>query len=229
MTTLDADDIKRLKPKPWMIELLKCNPSYNGWGPHQDAMCGDDATDFDSWEDFISEYGDADEDYNVCINFYFEVEVPSEDCSHCEGGYTPKALSIMNNLGYDIDRYQKDVVEFLKKRYPGQDFKGPFGIASNEKHFAAKYICERDNIEFICPHCDGDGSIDTGDSYVKLNIWMAYPRKGRSIGIAIKNVSEDDVPDVYDYLNKARMYNAGLFKGIDSLKEKSRVGKKSKS
>ena len=34
----DEKDIAEIMAQPWQLELLKMNPEYTSWGPHEDYM-----------------------------------------------------------------------------------------------------------------------------------------------------------------------------------------------
>jgi len=93
----DRKEIEKIKPAPWMLELLDLNPDYCCWGPYEDYMAGRDKgwrspCFFDSWEDFE---GWELDDLNELVNFYFEVERPTEECHSCGGnGYNPETSRI---------------------------------------------------------------------------------------------------------------------------------------
>lgn len=95
MRTFDEEDAAKLEAQPWMLELLKRNPSYVHWGPHEDYMW----TKGGGWTSPVVDQTWADfgfkelDDYNEVAHFYFSVERPSEKCAMCEGtGYHPDAL-----------------------------------------------------------------------------------------------------------------------------------------
>lgn len=102
----DKEESKRLLPAKWMLETLKCNPSYVWWGVHEDYMAkrGRDEGEDDlgrvsdsgwesrvllgTWEDFEWNI----DDYNECVNFYFEINRNSKQCPVCNGNcYHPDA------------------------------------------------------------------------------------------------------------------------------------------
>jgi hypothetical protein len=90
MRHYDEDEAARLNAETWMLDLLKLNPSYLGWGPHEDYMWKDDESwgsrqIFATWSDFGPWKLD---DLNECVNFYFSVNRASEDCSTCGGSGT---------------------------------------------------------------------------------------------------------------------------------------------
>lgn len=94
MRYFDQDEAARLNAAPWQLELLKANPSYLGWGPHEDYMWREG----DGWNSRVvsaswAEFGPWElDELNECVNFYFEVTRASEDCKTCGGnGYHPDA------------------------------------------------------------------------------------------------------------------------------------------
>lgn len=84
------DDVKEaaeIRAEPWMLRLLKTNPDYCGWGPHEDYMCGTDkgwasAVEVSSWKEF-GPWGL--DDLNACAGFYFEASRQSKTCEACDG------------------------------------------------------------------------------------------------------------------------------------------------
>lgn len=94
MRVYDEKKAARLEAQPWMLDLLKRNPSYVQWGPHEDFMwkkgeSWDSAVVDQSWGGFG--FRDLDE-LNEVVNFYFQVTRPSIECDMCNGkGYHPDA------------------------------------------------------------------------------------------------------------------------------------------
>lgn len=87
-------DAKRINAEPWQLGLLKLNPGYCAWGPHEDYMIkkagsGWDAPVFSAtWK----EHQFGLDDMNECVNFYFAVHRASRECGTCNGsGYHPDA------------------------------------------------------------------------------------------------------------------------------------------
>lgn len=86
----DDEEAARLNAAQWQLDLLKLNPSYLGWGPHEDYMWkeGDGWNSrqiFATWVDF-GPWKLCD--LNECVNFYFSVHRASEDCATCGGSGT---------------------------------------------------------------------------------------------------------------------------------------------
>jgi hypothetical protein len=87
----DDDEAKRLNAHPWQLALLKANPAYCSWGPHEDYMIvkGDGWNTpmvKPTWADFAPHF--HLDDLNECVNFYFEVNRASEECKACGGNGT---------------------------------------------------------------------------------------------------------------------------------------------
>lgn len=103
MRYFDEDEGQRLNAQPWQLDLLKANPEYCGWGPHEDYMCGERS----GWDSRIivptwAEFGPWNlDDLNECVNFYFDVERDSKECPACGGnGYHPDAQRVVTTF-YD--------------------------------------------------------------------------------------------------------------------------------
>lgn len=219
----EAKEVKDLDPKPWMLELLKCNPKYTCWGPHEDYMSTKDAgwstpITKESWNEMADWGLDS---YNECANFYFEISRPAPNCTHCDNGYTHEATVVRNRIGYDAKKLKPDELAALKKVYPNfnENDPGLFGhLDCLREHTVVKYICERDGIIMNCPICGGDGYIYEGEAFVNLILWMLHPRKGCSRGVEIKNIKQEDLPSIFMWLDEARTRNANRFSGLDLLK-----------
>lgn len=101
MRYYDEYDAKQLAAKPWQIALLKANPSYCSWGPHEDYMISkgegwNSSQTFSTWDEFGPWKLD---DLNVCANFYFEIDRAHEQCPTCGGtGYHPDAQWIAESF-----------------------------------------------------------------------------------------------------------------------------------
>lgn len=101
MRCYDESDAKELNAEPWQLDLLKLNPAYPHWGPHEDYMTKegsgwDSRQLFENWAEF-GPWG-LDE-LNECVNFYFSVRRESVECSECGGnGYHPDAQRVVNTF-----------------------------------------------------------------------------------------------------------------------------------
>jgi hypothetical protein len=77
-----ADEEDLIGVEEWKLNLLKVNPEYCSWGPNEDYMIKKGGWGagqfFDGWNDFGPWHLD---DYNECVNFYFEVDEDTKEIS----------------------------------------------------------------------------------------------------------------------------------------------------
>lgn len=106
----EKNELTRLNVEPWMVDHLKLNPEYVHWGPGEDYMSNrgeswDVSQEVDGWSSFGPWKLD---DYNECVNFYFELARPSEKCEACDqSGYNPETKVIADTF-YDHGDYRID-------------------------------------------------------------------------------------------------------------------------
>ena len=64
----------------------------------------------------------------------------------------------------------------------------------------------------LCSHCEGEGSVYTEpEAKLGLVLWILHPRKGCSRGIHIKEITQEQLPEVIKYLQAAAERNAERF------------------
>lgn len=69
-----------------------------------------------------------------------------------------------------------------------------------------------------CEHCGGKGNIFIeSNASVSLILWMLHPRKGCSRGIEIKDIQQNDLKEVKEFLILAAKRNAERFSKITNL------------
>lgn len=96
----DKEETARLNAEQWQLDLLKLNPSYVHWGPHEDYMW----VKGEGWHTPILRENWAAFDItlnelNEVVNFYFSVERASKDCETCGGGgYHPDAQWVTDSF-----------------------------------------------------------------------------------------------------------------------------------
>lgn len=96
-------EVEELNAKDWMIECLKMNPDYLGWGVYEDYMSSDNGgwdsrVIVDCWDDFNFQL----DDLNEMVNFYFSLERDNCQCHKCEGcGYNEETKKIYDDW-YDL-------------------------------------------------------------------------------------------------------------------------------
>lgn len=250
MRTYDEEDIKELNAEDWQVELLKMNPDYTCWGPHEDYMWKESGWDsrvlVDTWKEF-GPWGL--DDYNECVNFYFSVERKSENCSTCKGEcYHPDAISVAHgfyahqNLAGEHwnDKITQDEVEVLVKEGRLWSFvrnkpEGYIPLATEVNAAQRKGLghdainrailiearLKRLGLPQWCPACAGKGYEYTSPkAHVTLTLWMIHPRKGASRGVEVSNIQQEDLDGVFSFLNEARQRNAQRFSLIPSQERK---------
>lgn len=249
MRTYDKDEISELNAEPWQIDLLKLNPGYVCWGPHEDYMMNEGGWSgrqiFDTWGEFGPWSLD---DLNECVNFYFEVSRESKDCPACEGdGYHSEAKPIANTFyshmnpkgeSWNDKITQEEVAALMESRRlsdftrnkpegyvptaeevnAAQNGGGFMGHDAINRCILIDARLKRLGIPKNCCECDGNGYVHTAPSaHVSIVLWLLHPRKGCSRGVEVKNITQEDLPGVYEFLNEAAKRNAARFSKIPQL------------
>jgi hypothetical protein len=113
----DRSEAKRLEAPQWMLDVLKVNPEYCGWGPHEDYMWKE-GTGWDSrviknsWSDFGPWQLD---DLNEIANFYFEIGRESKECPTCAGRfYHPDAQWISESFYSHSSPFKQQTAQDLR-------------------------------------------------------------------------------------------------------------------
>lgn len=237
----DQEEIDRLKPKIWQLNLLKTNPSYTCWGPYEDYMGNENA----GWESPIfcanwQEFGPWKlDDLNECVNFYFEINRDSKECEVCGGnGYHAEAQEIVNGF-YDfegqgtrwVDKITEDEYQALvdagrhnignsAEETNDQNRPGVRGLGHDaiNRWILIEQRLKRLGLKQKCDQCNGYGNIFIEDeSHVSLVLWILHPRKGCSRGVEIKRVEKEDLPEVKAFLLEATERNAKRFSNVNSI------------
>ncbi len=112
MRSFDEEESARLNPEPWMLDLLKLNPEYTSWGPHEDYMW-DEGEGWDGRQIYASwtEFGPWElNDLNECANFYFSIGRDSKRCETCNGsGTSPDAQWVSESFYKHSSPFVNDV------------------------------------------------------------------------------------------------------------------------
>lgn len=230
----EFNDIKEMKAEEYQLECLKLNPDYCCWGNYEDYM-NNESNDWVSPVeiDSINDLWVLD-DYNELVNFYFEVSRECKTCPKCDGDVYNKDTQQLKVDWYDFDRtgskwYSKltqDEVDALWEAEKLQTYfkEKPTAESVNEMSrenrihdSGSMYIClevraKRLGIYGYCDECDGKGYLYTEEkASLKLQMWFIHPRKGAGRGVLLKNIKEDEVPIVVEYLKSARDRNYNRF------------------
>ena len=242
MRHFDKDEAKSLNADQWQLDLLKLNPWYVSWGPHEDYMWKegngwDSRVLVNTWEEFGP--WNLDE-LNECVNFYFSVNRESKDCDVCGGnGYHAKAQHVVNTFYAHMnaagehwnDKITQDELDALiesGRLKPGatlEEVNGGnapgargFGHDAINRHILTEARLKRLGLPVHCDFCGGDGYVYTAPAaHASLTLWMLHPRKGCSRGVEIKTLKQEDLPAVFAWLKAAAERNAERFAAV--LKE----------
>lgn len=134
----DRDELKRLNAATWQLDLLKMNPPYCGWGPHEDYMIvkgegWNSPKTFASWKAF-GPWGL--DDLNEVANFYFTVERDSKQCETCGGnGYHPDGQWITESFY----RHSSPFTHQTEREMQARAIMESFGSSSNDLHGRGNY------------------------------------------------------------------------------------------
>ena len=246
MRYFEEEEAERLNAEQWQLDLLKLNPSYCSWGPHEDYMWvkgqgWNSPILLDDWESFQDFSLD---DLNECANFYFDVDRESKECPTCEGnGYHPDAQKIVRTFYSHSclpgetpwnDKITDDEAAALVEAGRGKinnlatadefneaERKG--GLAGHDginRYILIDQRLKRLGLPRTCPECDGHGHVFIKPkAHVSLVLWWLHPRKGCSRGIEIKNIAQGELPAVYDFLNEAAQRNTDRFARIPQAEQ----------
>ena len=238
MRYFDKDEAKRLNAERWQLDLLKLNPSYLSWGPHEDYMIVKEGWSSSqihaTWKDFGPWQLD---DLNECVNFYFSVDRANKECGTCHGdGYHPEAHPIAesfysysspNGIGWN-DKITQDEFEALKAKDRAREWKTvdecnranapgarSMGHDAINRWILIEARLKRLGLPKTCPTCEGHGHVFTADkANVSLTLWWLHPRKGCSRGVEITTIKKPELPKVFTFLRKAAKRNAARFANI---------------
>lgn len=229
----EKEELVEMNADSWQIELLKKNPDYNAWGNYEDYMSDGSGWNAPSECETVDEGLWGLDDLNELVNFYFELYRENKACEHCEqSGQNPETRKIEEDW-YDFKRTGRrwcdkiTDIEFqaLKKEGRTRGYNSAEEMNEAERssrgigpHDAInRWICVEARAKHLgvygkCEHCEGKGYIFTEPkAKVGLQLWMLHPRKGCSRGVYIKEIKEDEVPKVIEYLKKARERNYNRF------------------
>lgn len=243
MRYFDEQEAVELNAEPWQIDLLKANPSYCSWGPHEDYMW----TKGDGWNSAVivptwADFGWGLDDFNECANFYFEVSRPSEQCGLCGGnGYHPDAQQVARTFyshsclpgetAWNAAITEDEAAALIEacRADPGDTAEsinaknGPSGLLFDSHDAINRMILIRARLKRLglhdtCPDCNGNGYVYTANkAKVALVLWWLHPRKGCSRGVEISDISRDDLGAVRRFLSDAADRNAARFAGVGLL------------
>ena len=75
-----------------------------------------------------------------------------------------------------------------------------------------RYRVKQYGLELDCPECHGKGHQFTSNNCkLGIQLWMLHPRKGCSRGVIVDDIKQDELPEVYKWLQKANQRNIDRF------------------
>jgi len=124
----------------------------------------------------------------------------------------------------DSDRNNRHWVECEKPEFPSAQEVNEWSSGTG-KYFGKrgmghdainKWVCVKARAKHLgiyghCEHCEGGFIYDEPEARVALQLWILHPRKGASRGVYIKNIEENEVPEVIQYLKIAAERNSNRF------------------
>lgn len=174
-------------------------------------------------------------DLNELVHFYFFVERENHICPDCDGEGLNKATCELNRSWYDFERTGKrwcdkitqDEVDALWesgrltstfKEKPTCEEVNKLQKEMSIHDAINRWICVKARAKRLGVYgdCENkncvDGYIyDKEEATLSLQMWFLHPRKGGSRGVILKNIQENEVQKVIDYLKIARDRNNERF------------------
>lgn len=233
-------ELRRMNPQDWMADLLKCNPSYMHWGPHEDSMSSgkgwSEPIFFETWKDHEIPL----DDFNEVVHFYFQIECKSEMCQTCGGSGYNLAVKQLNDDWYDyaetgrrwVNNLEQAEVDALWERGRLRDFEtkptveevntwsqtDTWGHDAINQHICVQARAKARGIWHICESCQETGFVFVEpEARLSLVYWLCHPRKGASRGVEIARIDRSDLPEVKAFLQEARQRNIERFSGVDLI------------
>lgn len=226
----DLKELKDLNVEDWQVEMLKLNPDYTCWGPYEGYMSGSGSKGwnspsfYESWNEF-GPWG-LDE-LNEVVNFYFQVTRECKECESCEQlGVNAETLEIYKGWygslygiptwSDKLTQVEVDALWEAKRLYRFEEKPTPEEVNRAYLEAGGLFhdcincgICVEARARQLgvwgkCTECGGRGHIYTKEEgQLNLILWFLHPRKGCSRGVEVKNLTQEDIPQVLAYLKEA--------------------------
>lgn len=225
-------DAEKLNAEIWQLTLLEFNPEFIGWELGEDREWvkrnrWDREFYFDTWRSFRPrELGRN----NELVDFYFSVRRANKACKNCNGtGLTPEANEIGNDWLNWCDKLTQEEVDVLCEMTWLGDYLDEKPTAdevnslsrqenlfdSEDRDNCIKIRTERLGIEHDCNHCQGRSYFFTAEhAHASLTLWFRHQSSGCSSAIEVCQITQDDLPVIYKYLQDAAQRNAEIFEKL---------------
>jgi hypothetical protein len=232
--------LRRVNAPDWMIQMLKCNPSYPHWGPREDEMGSGKGWSAPLLIANWSDHEIVQDDYNEVVHFYFQIERASAPCDACAGsGYNREVKQLFDDW-YDhagtgrrwANALEQVEVDALWEARRLSDFETKptadevnawsrtsiLGHDGINKSICVKARAKARGILTTCSVCEETGYVFVEPApRLALVYWLCHPRKGASRGVEIANINRSDLPEVKAFLNEACMRGLDRFSGVDLI------------
>ena len=194
----DKEDLKKLNVKQWQLDLLKLNPEYVYWGNYEDYMWRDDK----GWESrcFLDSFKDMWEldEYNECVNFYFELYRENHRCPICNGqGLNESTLDLYNtwykHLNYQnyswSDKLEKEEVLALAKEGRLHNFYKGLHVYFDKERNKWKIHNYKKNKDFYVNRIKLPSPEEVNDFYRSgmghdsINCWICVEARAKKLGV----------------------------------------------
>lgn len=227
-----VEEAEHLGAKPWQLDLLSVNPGYCGFENYDH--------EYGSWNAFGPWRID---DLNELVHFYFEIDRAKEECPDCGGdGYHPDARPVVRTFYQHschrgevewCDKITQDELEALIERgrikegtpldkvnAANRRVRGGFGLTHDaiNRHILIEQRLKRLGLPKTCPLCDGHGHVFTApEPHINLAVWIIQPRRESSHKIIVRNITQEELPTIRDYLADAANRNTDRFARIEKI------------
>lgn len=196
---------------------------YVGWGPGEDATCGDRTVEHADWPAALAALQNPAREIH---DFYFHVDTPSEECGCCAGSGRNKDYAELFKgfyrhgggrwAGWGDGRLYQDEIDALveKNRIGPRGTKKGDVTPENLHKFLGRMGHDAINHWILTPiraahvgidcnecyDCVGTGKVPTAPTQISLYMWTFDPMSGTSRVDTAEDVRMEEVAEIRDYL-----------------------------
>lgn len=214
----DEKESERLIIDPWILDLLKMNPSYPFWGPYEDYMCKegdgwDSRVIVKSWKEFREKGWELDE-LNEVANYYFSAERDSVKCPVCGGcGEHPDAQWITESFYRHSSPFCQTTENEIMTRKLLERFGSDFETSVVGKGFPSPMILAKYPQSFrkFCEEMrDGDGFWHNKITQEELDALLKQGRFMHEKDVTLEKVNNANSPGQKGFFLNHDAINRGI-------------------
>lgn len=122
-----------------------------------------------------------------------------------------------SNSWFTLSKDNKEWIETPTPEFPTAERVNDWAQKGMNHDSINRWICVEARAKHLgvygkCETCEGRGFINTEEHFrLALQMWFLHPRKGASRGVLLRNIKQDEVETVIQYLKTARDRNAERF------------------